>query len=304
MFLTSALRSIPGFPPQADSMRWVITAMTSALLPFTANAAEYSAAAQIAAAESAFAAHSVATDMREAFLAALAEDSTLLRPGPVPGRETIRKNPAPPIELNWRPAFVYAATSGEIGYSTGPWRAKSKNDPSAPPKFGQFVSIWKRQADGVWKVFIDFGISHPGPALTDAWLMLSAATQAGADAAAAKNAEKTFSEISEKSGYLEALKRFSAKDGRVYRDGHAPFLGHDAIGTVPNTNSYAGSGQEIVSSGLSRAGDMAFALVRIAPRKADASLDQPAAHALRIWKAAADGKFELVLDVLNEMPKQ
>jgi ketosteroid isomerase-like protein len=220
----------------------------------------------------------------------------------VPGRETIRKNPAPPIELNWRPAFVYAAASGEIGYSTGPWRITSKNDPSAPPKFGQFVSVWKRQADGVWKVFIDFGISHPGPSLADAWLTLSGGAQASADEAAAKNAEKSFSEISEKSGYLEALKRFSAKDVRVYRDGHAPFLGYDAIGKVPA--GYAEAGQEIVSSGLSRAGDMAFALVRIAPRKADGSLEKPTAHALRIWKAASDGKFELVLDVLNEMPKQ
>jgi len=276
--------------------------MISALFPFAASAAEYPAAAQVAAAESAFAAHSVATDMREAFLTAFAEDSTLLRSGPVPGRETIQKNPAPPIELNWRPAFVYAAASGEIGYSTGPWRITSKTDPAAPPKFGQFVSIWKRQADGVWKVFIDLGISHPGPSLADAWLMLSQATQAGADEAAAKNAEKAFSEISEKSGYLEALKRFSAKDTRVYRDGHAPFLGHDAIRKMPD--GYAGSGQEIVSSGLSRAGDMAFALVRIAPRKADGNLDKPAAHALRIWKAASNGKFELMLDVLNEMPRQ
>jgi ketosteroid isomerase-like protein len=302
MFLTNALRSIPDFHPQAETMKLIASAMISALLPFSVNAAEYPAAAQIAAAESAFAAHSVATDMREAFLAAFAEDSTLLRSGPVPGREAIKKNPAPPIELNWRPAFVYAAASGEIGYSTGPWRITSKNNPSAPPKFGQFVSVWKRQADGVWKVFIDFGISHPGPSLADAWLILSEATHAGADEAAAKGAEKTFSEISEKSGYLEALKRFSAKDGRVYREGQAPFLGQDAIGKVPS--GYAGSGQEIVSSGLSRAGDMAFALVRIAPRKADGSLDKPSAHALRIWKAASDGKFELVLDVLNEMPKQ
>ena len=137
---------------------------------------------------------------------------------------------------------VYAAASGEIGYSTGPWRITSKNNPSAPPNFGQFVSVWKRQADGVWKVFIDFGISHPGPWLADAWLILSGATHAGADEAAAKSAEKIFSEISEKSGYLEALKRFSAKDGRVYRDGQAPFLGQDAIGKVPS--GYAGSGRK------------------------------------------------------------
>lgn len=283
-------------------MKWIASAIASLLLPVTANAVEYSAAAQIAAAESAFAAHSVATDMREAFLAAFAEDSTLLRSGPVPGREAIRKNPAPPIELNWRPAFVYAAASGDIGYSTGPWRITSKSDPSAPPKFGQFVSVWKKQDDGVWKVFIDMGISHPDPWLADAWLMLSGAIQASADEAAAKNAEKTFSKISEKSGYLAALQRFGAKDARVYRNGYAPFQGPNAIGKVPN--GYAGSGQEIVSSGLSRAGDMAFALVRIAPRNADGSLDKPTAHALRIWRTAADGKFELVLDVLNEMPTQ
>jgi ketosteroid isomerase-like protein len=283
-------------------MKRIASAIASALLPFAANAAELPAAAQLAAAESAFAAHSVATDMREAFLAAFADDSTLLRPGPVPGKEAIRKNPAPPIELNWRPVFVYAAASGEIGYSTGPWRITSKSDPAAAPKFGQFVSVWKKQADGAWKVFIDLGISHPGPALADAWLILAGATRAAADEAAARDAEEAFSALSERSGYLQALKRFGAKDGRVYRDGHAPFLGQSAIAKAPDGHS--GSGQEIVSSGLSKAGDMAFALVRIAPHKSDGSLDTPAAHALRIWRAAADGKFELVLDVLSEMPRQ
>ena len=282
-------------------MKAIFPALFAALLPCAASA-DNSPAGQLAAAESAFAAHSVATEVREACLAAFAEDSTLLRPGPVPARESLRSRPAPPIELNWRPAFVYAAASGELGYTTGPWRITSKTKPAETPSFGQFVSIWKKQPDGAWKVFIDLGISHPDPSLADAWLILSAPSAASADETAAKNAEKTFSETSEKSGYLAALKRFSAADVRVYRNGHAPFLGREALHRVPD--GYAGSTHQIVNSGISRAGDMAYALVRIAPRRADAALalGTPEAHALRVWRAATDGRFELVLDVINEMP--
>ena len=283
-------------------MRRAFFAGFCVLLSFILNAAEYPAAAQIAAAESAFAAHSVATDMREALLAAFADDSILVRAAPVPGKETIRNKPAPLIELNWRPAFVAAAASGEIGYSTGPVRITSKTNASDTPGYGQYISIWKKQQDGVWKVFIDLGISHPDPSLADTWLILSDMGTGRATETAAKNAEKAFAEIAEKAGYLESLRRFGAKDLRVFRNGHAPFIGQAALSKT--TIDYAGAGQEIIKLGTSKSGDMAFALVRIAPRRADGSLDVSTAYAVRIWKATTDAKFELVLDVINESPKQ
>src|SRR5262245_39797823 len=105
---------------------FVFLAATATMTAAQADAQDRPAAASLANAEFAFASRSVATDMRDAFLSVLSQDAILLRPGPVNGREATAANPAPPIELNWRPAFVHVSASGELGYSTGPARIQSK----------------------------------------------------------------------------------------------------------------------------------------------------------------------------------
>src|SRR5690349_1665142 len=114
-------------------------------------------ARSLAAAESAFAAHSGRTDMREAFITHFAADGVMPRGGWVNAREFLTPRPAPPILLEWRPVFTQVAGSGEMGLSTGPSKITSKANPSEFG-YGQFVSIWKRSAGGPWQVAVDLGI--------------------------------------------------------------------------------------------------------------------------------------------------
>lgn len=257
-------------------------------------------AAQLAAAEFAFAARSVGSDMREAFLAVLADDAILLRPGPVPGRATMEKRAAPPIELNWRPVFVQVAGSGEIGVSTGPWRIVSKTKPAEPADYGQFCSVWRKNADGAWQLLLDLGISHPQASLSGAWLELPEANSRAATAADAQRAMHDFAVAAEQSGYAAAVRRFAAKDARVFRNEYAPFIGAAALSGLPADD--ARRGLEPVTSGTARSGDMAYALLRLAPRNADGTLGASSAHAMQVWRTDAAGRFELLLDVVNEMP--
>src|SRR5688572_3441460 len=85
--------------------------------------------ASLAAAETAFAAHSVREDMRPAFLAAFAPDGMLVRNGWVVSNDWMKPQAAPPIVLDWRPQYVEVAASGELGLSTGPWKITSKAKP-------------------------------------------------------------------------------------------------------------------------------------------------------------------------------
>src|SRR5262252_6871325 len=89
-------------------------------------------AIELADAETAFAAHSARADMREAFLANFADDGVFAR-----GEWTV-------------------ARPGELGLSTGPWRLTNPKDPTHP-SFGQFVSVWRREPGGAWKVIVDLG---------------------------------------------------------------------------------------------------------------------------------------------------
>jgi ketosteroid isomerase-like protein len=273
--------------------------LCAAMTVSQAPAQDRPAAASLANAEFAFASHSVATNMKEAFLAVFTDDGYLLQPGPVNAKEATSRNPVPPIELNWRPAYVHVAASGDLGYSTGPARILSKTDPARPPRWTNFVSIWKRDAGGPWRLHVDLGIFHSQPILADAWLQLSAGTSTGPGEAAFVAAEKSFASLAEQSGYAAAFAQHAADDVRVYRNNAVPMLGKSSLGGA--TFGAAGQGSEIVASGVSKSGDLGWALVKLAPRK-DGKLDTASAHALRIWRAR-EGKFELALDVLNEMPK-
>src|SRR5687767_4414459 len=100
------------------------------------------APASLAAAESAFAAHSVREDMRVAFMEAFAADGVFVRDGWTVSTDFLRTQKAPPIVLDWRPVHVEVAAAGDLGLSTGPSKITSKAVPGAAPTYGQFVSIW------------------------------------------------------------------------------------------------------------------------------------------------------------------
>jgi hypothetical protein len=81
---------------------------------------------------------------RAAFLAFLADDAIVFRPGPVNGKETWSKRPETGLDLVWEPTFAVVARSADFGFDTGPakWRAK-KTDPKFSG-YGYFISDMAR----------------------------------------------------------------------------------------------------------------------------------------------------------------
>src|SRR5512145_3252780 len=66
---------------------------------------------------------------RDAFMAFIADDGLLFRPGAVNGKTWMLENPVPASEkkplLAWQPAFAGMAASGDMGFTTGPWEFKN-----------------------------------------------------------------------------------------------------------------------------------------------------------------------------------
>jgi ketosteroid isomerase-like protein len=102
---------------------------------------------------------------RDAFLAFIADDGLLFRPGAVNGKKWMQEHPVPPSDKNpllaWQPAFAGMSASGDMGFTTGPWEFKADRSDEKPSGYGHFVTVWKKQADGTWKFVVDLGISHP-----------------------------------------------------------------------------------------------------------------------------------------------
>ena len=253
------------------------------------------APASLASAETEFGRHSVREDMRVAFLANFADDGVFVRDGWTVSNDFLRGRPAPPIVLDWHPQYVEVAPSGEMGLSTGPWTITSKKDPSAPRTHGQFVSVWRRDGSGPWKVAVDLGIGHPQQALWDAPLEARTAPTSGAPSAGELGeAESRFSAESMAHGARAAYAATAANDVRFYRQGHAPVQGRaEALAAPAMTDDRLA--WTVERSETARSGDWGYARGRYA--RADAP-DKPAGWYLRVWRREAAG-WRVVMDVTN-----
>ena len=62
----------------------------------------------------------------------------------------------PGVALSWKPTKVTAAESGDLAYSTGAYEMSAPDDTGKPSiDRGKYVAVWKKQADGNWKVAVD-----------------------------------------------------------------------------------------------------------------------------------------------------
>jgi len=236
--------------------------------------------------------------MRAAFLAWLAPDATLFRGGPVNGPAAIAANPEPPIVLDWRPVFVEVAASGELGLSTGPWRITSRQDPAAAPRHGQFVSVWKREAGGPWRVHVDLGIDHAGAALAEEALVARTTPAAGrSPAGSLAQAEAAFASRAAEGGDRAAYAAFSSPAIRLYRGGFAPFLGRERVLLSPAAGSDR-TAWTLDTHGVAASGELGYAVGRLGPANGDTAGDF-----LRVWRLETEG-WRIAVDVVDARAKR
>jgi len=254
-------------------------------------------------AERAFAALSLARGTRAAFLEFLAEDSILFRPGPVPGKKWIEDHPAPSTLLTWEPAFADVAQSGDLGYTTGPWEIRSTGPNDKPTAYGHFVSIWKRQIDGVWKVVVDLGISHAASGANSKTLQPANSKTGSEKARRNVRIDEERSEllafdrelansISEK-GSAQAYLRYLADDARLYRAKTFPVIGKREIFATLSQNA----GKPTLRpdrAGISNAADLGYTYGT--SRSLAGSTDAAACNYVHIWRRKGN-RWMLVLDV-------
>lgn len=112
-------------------------------------------------------AQAVAVHGHEAFVTYFAEDGVELDDGGgITSREAIGKQPPWPegTSLTWTPVKADMAASGDLGYTYGNYVFKSKNkEGNIVTHYGKYMSVWKKQKDGSWKVVVDMGNSSPAP---------------------------------------------------------------------------------------------------------------------------------------------
>ena len=117
--------------------------------------------AGLIAAEKSFAAYSVSHNMNEAFIKFLDSNGVVFEKGQaVNGLETWAKKEVQPGILNWHPQFAEIASSGDFGYTTGPWTYQPKTVSDSVVARGQYTTVWGVTKGGEWKFLVDLGVSN------------------------------------------------------------------------------------------------------------------------------------------------
>src|SRR5215213_1418351 len=253
--------------------------------------------------EQAFSKMAEEKNTRDAFIAFIADDGLLFRPGAVNGKEWLLKSPAPPPSdkrplLAWQPAYAGISASGDMGFTTGPWEAKADIIDEKPQGYGHFVTVWKKQADGSWKFVVDLGISHPqsgGPQTL--WAPTDTSTKETfqpVDVTSGREAlldrDRKYAAEVLKEGAAMSYLAYAAPEVRLYRMNSLPFIGREAaIAQLSKTTEQVK--WQPIAADVSRAGDLGYTHGTYESGNERGSY-------VRIWKKQ-NGEWRIVMDVTN-----
>jgi ketosteroid isomerase-like protein len=258
--------------------------------------------------EQAFSKMAEEQNARDAFVAFIADDGLLFRPGAVNGKKWMSEHPVPASDKNpllaWQPAFAGMSASGDMGFTTGPWEFKADRSDDKPSGYGDFVTVWKKQEDGTWKFVVDLGISHPqssGPlTLWQPAETNSKTTSKVVDHAVALEAllerDRNYASAQRKQQLARVYPVYAARDVRLYRPGNLPYVGVQAA-TDALANAIGTIKWQPIGGDVSRAGDLGYTHGTYEVTDDTKNVTEKGSY-VRIWKKR-NGMWRIVMDVAN-----
>jgi len=131
--------------------------------------------ASLLAADQAFAAVIAAKGL-EGWMASFDDSAIQMEPDIpfTPGIEHIRAGIAPAFadtswHLTWEPTMAFASTAGDLGYTLGTWKStRTAANGAERVSTGKYVTVWRKQGDGSWKVVFDGGSTDTTPKIPGA----------------------------------------------------------------------------------------------------------------------------------------
>ena len=264
----------------------------------------------LANAERAFAKLSVEKGVRESFYQSFAEEGVNFQPHPTNIREAYRKTSAPatlpPVTLNWAPIYGDISMAGDMGYTTGPFLVEDHSPAKRPSRHGMYSSVWKKQADGSWKVVLDLGIQlNSAVAPLDAtfqaapiWSVKPRKASAEDNLASLLKADRAFFEAA-KAGASQAWEKLLSSDARIHRNQMMPIVGKTELKAWIGKQSAAVSGEPIKAD-VALSGDFGYSYGKY---ELKAEKVEKGYYA-RVWKRDAKGDWRIVFDVTNPLPEE
>lgn len=258
-----------------------------------------------------FAASVAAQGFKAGFLQYLAPDGLLFRPRPVLGATFFESAPEDAGLLEWAPSYALLAESGDLGFTTGPWRYRATRTQTEVNATGQYVTVWRMTPAG-WKVALDAGVGGPsmpfpwrvegdGPKDPDEPLASWQQTQRGRDL---KFVEEAYGRRAAREGEARAVDEQGHKRVRVLRSGAPPVVGRsEAVRFLSaNLRKTRDAVQGVMISG---SGDLGYAWGESEWLGSGTTPPKSVRSWVRAWRRSGwSGTWRVTLDLAIDYPEE
>ena len=247
-------------------------------------------------AEHSFASLAAEKGTKAAFLANMSDDALVFLPEKTNAKTFWSARAESNSLLSWQPNYADVSSNGILGYTTGnsEYRPKGKDD--APTAFGEFITIWVRQPNGIYKFVVDIGVSHPKPEkYSSEWTTSPQKTKEFNERnTSPADVADGFLHTAEQSGLQKAYDQFAASDIRMFREEKSPIIGKKSVLAALK------GGKNIIAfarkSTFFGAADISYNLGTYTMSNSGKVTEK--GNVLQIWKLI-NGKWQIVLDILK-----
>lgn len=241
--------------------------------------------------------------IKDGFLEVADAEGVVFKPNAVKITDFYSSIDKQPGTLKWEPKFARISAAGDLAFTAGPYvyqNGKTDDD----KVFGDYVSIWRADAEGKLKLLIDLGIQHPEPEQEqitdfkspdpDQKVMITK------DFINAKklitNTDAIFNN-SLPTYTLGAYKEFLSTEGRFYFPGFEPMIGQDKILRFLESEAINISA-ETLNAGRSTSGDLAYTYGRARIKKGTIVFN---ANYVRVWEQDKSHKWNILLEIFSSV---
>jgi ketosteroid isomerase-like protein len=258
-------------------------------------------------AERSFARRCGVVGIRASFLEFFEDSAIAFAPEPVRYKEAVKGLPSPSdplaVRLEWEPQTGDVSASSDLGFTTGPSVRTNTAVPDVSKQYGQFLSVWKKQSDGAWKVAVDIGVSAPAavsPLGTPFKTRRGATPVKGLPSGSSNDPveiDRELSRLCSSEGLLDGYLSRASEEVQLLRESHRPVVGIKAAQSYLTKEVHAAKWSPI-SGEISHAGDLCYTYGSY-EMKPNRTSRLETGYYLHVWRRNDHGEWKLVADATN-----
>ncbi len=208
--------------------------------------------------------------------------------------------------LSWNPSFARISGNGDLAFTAGPYvyqNGKGDDD----KVYGDYVSLWRADAEGKFKLLIDLGIQHPEPDkenLTD--FRSPEPEKRVAPSKDPFNGKKIILATDELFNHsltistMGTYKEFLSLEGHFYFPGFDPLTGREQVMKFLSNEAITISAQT-VNAGRSTSNDLAYTYGKARIKKGSILSNY---NYVRIWELDKNHKWNVLLEAFSAIENE